>query len=82
MISNQVASMHARKWIGFTYKRASEDTITIALGLLKKSCGTYVNGAIIVMLYTHLSGIIKLIIIIITARPRVLVFPYGTGNKE
>ena len=31
----------------------------IALGLLKKSCGTYVNGAIIVMLYTHLSGIIN-----------------------
>ena len=48
----------------------------IALGLLKKSCGTYENGAIISMLYNHLSGII-----IITARPRVLVLPYGTGNK-
>ena len=33
------------------------------------------------MLYTHLIRIIKLIIIIITARPRVLVLPYGTGNK-
>ena len=53
---------------------------TIALGLLKKSRGTYVNGAIIAMLYTHLIRIIKLIIII-TARPRVLVLPYGTGNK-
>ena len=31
----------------------------MALGLLKKSCGTYVNGAIIAMLYTHLSGIIN-----------------------
>ena len=31
----------------------------IAPGLLKKSCGTYVNGAIIAMLYTHLSGIIN-----------------------
>ena len=31
----------------------------IALGLLKKSCGTYVNGAITAILYTHLSGIIN-----------------------
>ena len=31
----------------------------IALGLLKNSCGTYVNGAIIVVIYTHLSGIIN-----------------------
>ena len=32
---------------------------TIALGLLKKSHGTYVNGAIIAMLYTHLIRIIN-----------------------
>ena len=52
--------MRARKWIGFTYKRASEDTtLTIVLGLLKKSRGTYVNGAIIAMLYTHLIRIIN-----------------------
>ena len=50
---------------------------TIALGLLKKSRGTYVNGAIIAKLYTHLIRII----IIITARPHVQVLPYGTGNK-
>ena len=50
LIANQVASVHARKWIGFTYIRRHD---AIALGLLKKSSGTYVNGAIIVMLYIH-----------------------------
>ena len=61
--------MRARKWIGFTYKRALEDTtLSHYIGLLKNrkknaklrfftSRGTYVNNAIITMLYTHL-GII------------------------
>ena len=35
------------------------EELGIALGLLKKSRGTYVNGAIIAMLYTHLIRIIN-----------------------
>ena len=46
--------MCARKWIRFTYKRPVRRYDTIALGLLKKSRSTYVNGVIIAMLYIHL----------------------------
>ena len=61
------SARRARKWIGFTCKRASENKTT-ALGPLEKkkkknakwlfftSRGAHVNCAIMAMLYTHSIG--------------------------
>ena len=48
------------------------------LGLLKKSRGMYVNGAIIAMSYTHL---IRIINNNNNRPPACTSFSYGTGNK-